>query len=244
MTNAEIPMGRQAARAWKRLDAGVRKDVWRCVPQGTGHPDPAVAAIAIGRARYTLSRSFSVRYWGFMFVTITCPFVGLAAVLDRVTRLGPVSYVLTIVICFTNGAMTYTKGSSRCQTDGGGKYEHVENWPHRPWTSRLTAISTESLIPTTRHCQCTRRCPPLGIRHRPGPPLRPRRQRPNNNTDPSGMTLFDIVIGGMARGAMTRAGWWHGGAALAGALRAAGVIWKSQTAAPGARSTRRGRAAS
>jgi hypothetical protein len=68
MTNAEIPTGRQAARAWKRLDRGVRKDVWRRARQGLGHPDPAVAAIAIGWARYTLTRSFAVRYAGRMFV--------------------------------------------------------------------------------------------------------------------------------------------------------------------------------
>lgn len=109
MTNAEIPTGRQAARAWKSLDAGVRKDVWRRAPQGMGHPDPAVAAIAIGRARYTLSRSFSVRYWGLMFV-MTGAVLGLLAVLDRLTRSSdPSLYVIVIVISFSRGPMTYTK---------------------------------------------------------------------------------------------------------------------------------------
>jgi hypothetical protein len=104
MTNAEIPTGRQAARAWKHLDAGVRKDVWRRARQGLGHPDPAVAAIAVGRARRSLSRSVFVRYWGLIFVAFTCPLLALAAVLDRVTRLGPF-YVLAITISFTSGAL-------------------------------------------------------------------------------------------------------------------------------------------
>jgi hypothetical protein len=108
MTNAEIPMGREAARAWKRLDAGARKDVWRRARQGVGHPDPAVAAIAIGRARYTLSRSFSVEYSRRLLV-IAAATVGFAAVLDRVMTLGPIIYVVAIVNSFAAGVWTYTR---------------------------------------------------------------------------------------------------------------------------------------
>jgi hypothetical protein len=108
MTNAEIPMGRQAERAWKRLDAGVRKDVLRRARQGMGHPDPAMAAIAIGRARYALSLSFSVRYWSIVLFVITGAGLGLAAVLDRVARLGPLSYVVAFVPAFSVGVMSYT----------------------------------------------------------------------------------------------------------------------------------------
>jgi hypothetical protein len=108
MTNAEIPIGRQAARAWKRLDASVRKDVWRRAPYGVGHPDPSVAAIAIGRARYTLSGSFAVRYWGRLLV-IAAATVGFAGLLDRVMTLGPMIYVIAIVISFSGGVWSYTE---------------------------------------------------------------------------------------------------------------------------------------
>jgi hypothetical protein len=74
-----------------------------------GYPDPTVAAIAVGRARYTRSLRAFVRYWGLFFVVITGAAVGLLVVLDRVTRLGPLSYVLAITISFTSGAIGYTK---------------------------------------------------------------------------------------------------------------------------------------
>jgi hypothetical protein len=109
MTNAEIPIGRQAVGAWKRLDAGVRKDVWRRARQGLGHPDPAVAAIAIGRAHYTLSRSFAVWYWGPMFVMITGVGLGLAALLNRLGSPDRALYVIVVIVSFSSGIMNYTK---------------------------------------------------------------------------------------------------------------------------------------
>jgi hypothetical protein len=108
MTNPEIPVGRQAVRAWKRLDADVRKDVWRRALKGLGHPDPAVAVLAVVRARCTLSHSFSVRYWGCLFIVLT-GVVGLVAVLDRLTSLDPDHlYVIAITISFSSGIRGYT----------------------------------------------------------------------------------------------------------------------------------------
>src|SRR5262245_7032968 len=101
-------MGRQAVRAWRRLDRGVRKDVRRRARQGMGHPDPAVAAIAIGRARYILSRSVSVRSWSVVLVVTTGAALGFAALLDRVSGLGPLSYVVVLVATFSSQAMTAT----------------------------------------------------------------------------------------------------------------------------------------
>ncbi|SRR6266508_1219198 len=109
MANTEIPMGRHAVRAWKRLDADVRKEAWRRARQGLGHPDPAVAALAVGRARYTLSLSFSVRYWGLIFVVITGVAIGLLAVLDRLVRVSPVLYMVIIVVSLINGVMRYAE---------------------------------------------------------------------------------------------------------------------------------------
>src|SRR5215203_4298512 len=108
MTNAEIPTGRQAARAWKHLGPGVRKDVWRRARQGIGHPDPAVAALAIGRARYTLSRSFAVRYWGRVFVVLIGG-LGVVALLNRLTSPDVNLYVIAVVASFSSGVVTHTK---------------------------------------------------------------------------------------------------------------------------------------
>jgi hypothetical protein len=107
MTNAEIPVGRQAVRTWRRLDTGVRKDVWRRARQGLGYPDRAVAALAVGRARYTLSRSFFVWYWGCLFIVITGVGLGLVAVFVRLSRVDV--YVVVAAISFSRGVRSYTK---------------------------------------------------------------------------------------------------------------------------------------
>ena len=109
MTDAEIPVGRQAVRAWKRLDADVRKDVWRRARQGLGHPDPALAALAVGQARYLQSLGFSVPFWSGLFILITGIGVGLLAVLDRLTRLDPIDYVIVVGISLLNGVTSYTR---------------------------------------------------------------------------------------------------------------------------------------
>jgi len=107
MTDAEIPTGRQAARAWKHLDAGVRKDAWRRARQGLGHPDPAVAALAVGWARYTLSRSFAVRYAGRMFVGLIVALGGVA-LLNRVGSPESFLYVNAVTVFVVGGIVTYT----------------------------------------------------------------------------------------------------------------------------------------
>jgi hypothetical protein len=107
MTDTEIPTGRQAARAWKRLDRGVRKDVWRRGRQGLGHPDPAVAAIAVGQARYILSRSYAVRYAGRLFVALPAA-LGLAALLNRVGSPDPFLYVIAVTVAVPTGIVTHT----------------------------------------------------------------------------------------------------------------------------------------
>ena len=54
MPTVDIPNGRQAIQAWRRLDRGTRREVIRRARHGVGHPDPQVAAIAVGRTRATL----------------------------------------------------------------------------------------------------------------------------------------------------------------------------------------------
>ena len=54
LANIEVPRGRQAIQAWRRLDRRTRQDVTWLAWQGIGHPDPQVAAIAVGRAQATL----------------------------------------------------------------------------------------------------------------------------------------------------------------------------------------------
>ena len=107
MTNAEIPVGRQTARAWKRLDRGVRKDVWRRARQGLGHPDPAVAAIAVGWARYILSQGYAVRYAGRLFVALIAT-LGLAALLNRVGSPDPFLYVIAVTVAVPTGIVIHT----------------------------------------------------------------------------------------------------------------------------------------
>jgi hypothetical protein len=54
MAAIDIPGGRQAIQAWRGLDRETRREVLRRARQGVGHPDPRVAAIAVGRTRATL----------------------------------------------------------------------------------------------------------------------------------------------------------------------------------------------
>lgn len=54
MPTVDIPNGRQAIQAWRRLDRGTRREVIRRARHGVSHPDPQVAAIAVGRMRATL----------------------------------------------------------------------------------------------------------------------------------------------------------------------------------------------
>ena len=102
---AEIPVGSQAVRAWKSLDPGVRKDVIRRSRKNMGYPDPVVAAIAIGRARYTLS--LSLWYWVRHFGVITIILLGLAAMLDRMTTLDDNLYLTVITASLSSGIMRY-----------------------------------------------------------------------------------------------------------------------------------------
>ena len=56
LPTVDIPNGRQAIQAWRRLDHGTRQEVIRRARHGVSHPDPQVAAIAVGRTRATLWR--------------------------------------------------------------------------------------------------------------------------------------------------------------------------------------------
>jgi hypothetical protein len=49
-----IPHGSQARLAWRQLDRRTRREVTQRARRGLGHPDPRVAAIAVGRAQATL----------------------------------------------------------------------------------------------------------------------------------------------------------------------------------------------
>jgi hypothetical protein len=54
LANIDIPRGKQAVQAWRRLDRRTRREVARRARRGVGHPNPAVAAIAVGRAQVML----------------------------------------------------------------------------------------------------------------------------------------------------------------------------------------------
>jgi hypothetical protein len=54
LTSIDIPSGKQAVRAWRRLDWRTRQTVIRRAWRGLGHPDLGVAAIAVGRAQALL----------------------------------------------------------------------------------------------------------------------------------------------------------------------------------------------
>jgi hypothetical protein len=54
LANIDIPRGKQAVQAWRRLDWRTRQAVIRLAWRGLGHPDPGIAAIAVGRAQATL----------------------------------------------------------------------------------------------------------------------------------------------------------------------------------------------
>jgi hypothetical protein len=66
LANIEVPRGRLAVQAWRRLDRHTRRDVTRYARRGIGHPDPQVAAIAVGRAQATLR--LPLRRWALVVV--------------------------------------------------------------------------------------------------------------------------------------------------------------------------------
>ena len=68
LANIEVPRGRQAVQAWRRLDRRTRRDVTWLAQRGAGHPDPQVAAIAVGRAQATLRAP--LRHWALVVVAI------------------------------------------------------------------------------------------------------------------------------------------------------------------------------
>ena len=47
--NATIPTGRAARTAWRRLDTWTRAEVLQRAANDQGHPEPTVAAVAVGR---------------------------------------------------------------------------------------------------------------------------------------------------------------------------------------------------
>jgi hypothetical protein len=55
LASIHIPRGSQARLAWRQLDRRTRREVTRRARRGLGHPDPRVAAIAVGRAQATLT---------------------------------------------------------------------------------------------------------------------------------------------------------------------------------------------
>jgi hypothetical protein len=50
--DATIPTGRAARTAWRRLDRSTKREVLQRAAQEQGHPDPTVAAVAVGFARW------------------------------------------------------------------------------------------------------------------------------------------------------------------------------------------------
>jgi hypothetical protein len=61
LANIDIPRGKQAVQAWRRLGWRTRQEVIQWAWRGLGHPDPGVATIAVGRAQVMLRAS--LRRW-------------------------------------------------------------------------------------------------------------------------------------------------------------------------------------
>jgi hypothetical protein len=72
LANIEVPRGPQAVQAWRRLDRRTRRDVTRLAQRGIGHPDPQVAAIAVGRAQATLQAPL----WRWALVVVASLLIG------------------------------------------------------------------------------------------------------------------------------------------------------------------------
>jgi hypothetical protein len=53
--DATIPTGRAARTAWRRLSRSKKREVLERAALDQGHPDPAVAAVAVGFARWELA---------------------------------------------------------------------------------------------------------------------------------------------------------------------------------------------
>ena len=74
LADIDIPRGKQAVQAWRRLDWRTRQAVIRRGWRGLGHPDPGVAAIAVGRAQVMLRAP--LRRW--VMVVVASLLVGWA----------------------------------------------------------------------------------------------------------------------------------------------------------------------
>jgi hypothetical protein len=74
--DATIPTGRAARTAWRKLGRSTKREVLERATQDQGHPDPTVAAVAIGFARWELA------YPPWVSIVLALGPVVVAAVLD------------------------------------------------------------------------------------------------------------------------------------------------------------------
>jgi hypothetical protein len=74
--DATIPTGRAARTAWRRLDRSTKREVLQRAAEDQGHPDPTVAAVAVGFARW--ERAYS----GWVSIVMALGPVVVAGVLD------------------------------------------------------------------------------------------------------------------------------------------------------------------
>jgi hypothetical protein len=74
--NATIPTGRAARTAWRRLGRRTKGDVLQRAAKDQGHPDPTVAAVAVGFARWERA------YPGWISIVMALGPVVVAGVVD------------------------------------------------------------------------------------------------------------------------------------------------------------------
>jgi hypothetical protein len=99
-----IPRGAAAVEAWKRLDRRTRRDLLR---SATAHPDPVVAAVAVGYARTILGHRWWTRslwliptfavgavvetaitaWWHTVLIPVLIPLILAAVMIERMVRL-------------------------------------------------------------------------------------------------------------------------------------------------------------
>jgi hypothetical protein len=107
-----IPTGRAARTAWRRLGRSTKREVLERAAQDQGHPDPAVAAVAVGFARWERA------YPSWIAIVTALGFVVVAGVLDWLLSGLPLLTVCAVAVAV---AIWRGRASGRRMTERLGR---------------------------------------------------------------------------------------------------------------------------
>jgi hypothetical protein len=136
-----IPAGRAARTAWRRLDRQTKAEVLRRAADGQGHPDPEVAAVAVGFARWELNYPLWVQ------VAIVLVLLLAAVFLDSLSPRPPVP-IVTVTLLVALGILW--RGPAQQPREAGADGAGQPRRPRRRSHRRRRQLSRKVIIQRSR----------------------------------------------------------------------------------------------